>query len=92
MDKYALIEFGTNDKIGAVIIKGGNKICLSQRDAHVYWYPDNLTQEEIICEINDLKEHYENVGIFTPLPQSMNIKTLISAVSQIDRSESEVSA
>lgn len=39
--------------------------------ARTYWYPDNLTQEEIRCEIRDLMVFYKNVAIMLPLPESM---------------------
>lgn len=93
--KFALIEFGNNNKTGWVIVKGGDNVCLSTKEAHTYWYPDNITQEEAECEVQDLIEHYENVAIFVPLPEGINIKILKRfepVASQVNRSKSEVSA
>ena len=56
--KFALIEFGENEKTGYVIIKGGDNTCLEPMKAHVYWYPENITNEEANQEVNDLIEHY----------------------------------
>lgn len=93
--KFALIEFGSNNKTGWVIIKGGDNVCLHVKEAHTYWYPDDITQKEAECEVQDLMEHYENVAIFVPLPKGIDIKILKQfepAASQVNRSESEVSA
>ena len=67
----AIIEFGDNEKTGYAFVKGGDAICADRTLARTYWYPDDLTQEEIDCEINDLKEFYDNVAILLPLPESM---------------------
>lgn len=75
--KFALVEFGeSDDKTGYVIVKGGYDICKEPTKAHTYWYPDNITNEEAQCEINDLMEHYENVAIVVPLPEHIDMEIL----------------
>ena len=65
--KFALIEFGEREKTGYWFLKGGDEICKNPTLAHTYWYPDDITQEEIDTEIRDLAEHYENVAILLPI-------------------------
>lgn len=87
--KFALIEFGENEKSGYVIIKGGDAICAEPMKAHAYWYPEDITNEEAIQEVNDLIDHYENVAILVPLLEHINVDIL----THLDRrSGSEVSA
>ena len=74
--KFALIEFGKNEKTGYVIIKGNNNTCLELMKAHVYWYPEDITNKEANQEVNDLIEHYENVAILVPLLEHIDIEIL----------------
>ena len=76
MDKFALIEIGDNDKTGYWFLKGGDEICKNPTLAHTYWYPDDITQEEINTEIKDLAEHYENVAILLPTPAQLQFEVL----------------
>lgn len=78
--KFALIEFGENDKTGYYFIKGGDLECRDRTLARTYWYPDNMSIEDIKCEINDLKEFYDNVAIILPLPDAMKDKVDITNV------------
>lgn len=71
---FALVEFGDNDKTGYAFVQGGDAECMDRTLARTYWYPDNLTQEEIRCEIRDLMVFYKNVAIMLPLPESMEDK------------------
>lgn len=88
--KFALVEFGNNDKTGYVIVKGGFDVCKDRTLARTYWYPDDITQEEAQQEINDLMEFYENVGILVPLPDGISIEILNRVeLSSTDR-EAEV--
>ena len=76
MDKFALIEIGDNNKTGYWFLKGGDEICKNPTLAHTYWYPDNITQEEINQEILDLAEHYKNVAILLPIPDQLQFEVL----------------
>lgn len=76
MDKFALIEIGNNDKTGYWFLKGGDEICKNPTLAHTYWYPDDITQEEIDTEIKDLAEHYENVAILLPVSAQLQFEVL----------------
>lgn len=78
--KFALVEFGENDKTGYYFVKGGDWECRDQTLARTYWYPDNMTVEDIKCEINDLKEFYDNVAIMLPLPDAMKDRVDITNV------------
>lgn len=71
--KFAIIDFGDNEKTGYVIIKGGSEICLNWHKAHVYYYPDDITNEEAQQEVEDLIEHYDNVAINVPLLEHLKI-------------------
>ena len=86
--KFALIEFGDAEKTGYWFLKGGDKICKNPTLAHTYWYPDDITQEEVECEINDLAEHYKNVAVLVPLPEHLHFHVL----KPVDRPESEAAA
>lgn len=63
-------------------------MCKNPSFAHTYWYPEDITQEEAECELNDLAEHYDNVAVAVPLPEHLNFHVLNPA----KESESEVSA
>ena len=76
MDKFALIEIGDNDKTGYWFLKGGDEICKNLTLTHTYWYPDDITQEEIDTEIRDLAEHYENVAILLPISAQLQFEVL----------------
>ena len=93
--KFALVEFGECDKTGYVFIKGGDIECKNPTLAHTYWYPDDITNAEAQCEINDLVDHYDNIGILVPLPEHIN-KNILTRLEirerQMNRPDSEVSA
>ena len=74
--KFALIEFGDAEKTGYWFLKGGDEICKNPTLAHTYWYPDDITQEEINQEILDLAEHYKNVAILLPIPAQLQFEVL----------------
>lgn len=74
MDKFALIEIGENEKTGYWFLKGGDIICKDPTLAHTYWYPDDITQEEMDTEVKDLAEHYENVAILLPFSAQLQFK------------------
>lgn len=86
--KFALVEFGNEDRTGYWFLKGGDSICKDPTFAHTYWYPSDITQEEAECELRDLAEHYDNVAVLVPLPEHLNFHVLTPA----EGSESEVSA
>lgn len=76
MDKFALVEIGENEKTGYWFLKGGDMICKDPTLAHTYWYPDDITQEEIDTELKDLAEHYENVAILLPISAQLQFEVL----------------
>ena len=76
MDKFALVEIGENEKTGYWFLKGGDIICKDPTLAHTYWYPDDITQEEIGTELRDLAEHYENVAILLPISAQLQFEVL----------------
>lgn len=76
MDKFALVEIGENEKTGYWFLKGGDIICKDPTLAHTYWYPDDITQEEIDTELKDLAEHYENVAILLPISAQLQFEVL----------------
>lgn len=71
----AIIEFGDCDKEGYVFIKGGLNPDVELL-AHTYWYPDDITNEEAECEVNDLLEQYENVAIVLPILDHLHLEVL----------------
>ena len=48
---FALIEIGESEKTGYWFLQGGDWECKDPTLAHTYWYPDDITQEEINQEI-----------------------------------------
>ena len=76
MDKFALVEIGENEKTGYWFLKGGDIICKDPTLAHTYWYPDDITQEEIDTELKDLAEHYENVAVLLPISTQLQFEVL----------------
>ncbi len=73
---FALIEIGESEKTGYWFLQGGDWECRNPTLAHTYWYPDNITQEEINQEILDLAQHYKNVAIVLPFPAQLHIEVL----------------
>ena len=67
----AIIEFGDCDKTEFMLFKGSATI--QKVKAHIYWYPDDITNEEANQEILDLCEHYENVIIVLPIPAHVHL-------------------
>lgn len=73
---FALIEIGEEEKTGYWFLQGGDWECKDRTLAQTYWYPDDITQEEINQEILDLAEHYKNVAILLPFPAQLHIEVL----------------
>ena len=70
----AIIEFGDCDKTEFMLFKGQS---MTQRTmAHIYQYPEDITNEEANQEILDLCEHYENVIIVLPIPAQLQFEVL----------------
>ena len=44
---FALVEIGETDKKGYWFLQGGDWKYRDATLAHTYWYPDDITQEEI---------------------------------------------
>lgn len=79
MDKncdFVLIEIGEAEKTGYWFLQGGDFKCTDRTLAHTYWYPDDITQEEIDQEILDLAQHYKNVAILLPIPAQLQFEVL----------------
>lgn len=73
---FALVEIGEDEKTGYWFLQGGDWECKDSTLAHTYWYPDDITQEEIEQEILDLAEHYKNVAILLPTPAQLHFEVL----------------
>ena len=73
---FALVEIGEAEKTGYLFLQGGDQVYKDSTLAHTYWYPDDITQEEINQEILDLAEHYKNVAILLPTPAQLHFKVL----------------
>lgn len=73
--KTAIVEIGYTDKDEYVFVQGetipGEKML-----AHTYWYPEDITNDEINQEITDLCEHYKNVVIVLPIPAQLHLEVL----------------
>lgn len=72
----AIIEFGDCNKDSYIFIKGGMSEDGKKMRADTYWYPDDITDEEANCEVNDLLEHYGNVAIVLPIPDQLQFEVL----------------
>ena len=73
---FALIEIGEAEKTGYWFLQGEDWECKNPTLAHTYWYPDDITQEEINQEILDLAQYYKNVAIILPFPAQLHIEVL----------------
>ena len=73
---FALVEIGETEKTGYWFLQGGDWECKDPTLAPTYWYPDDITQEEINQEILDLAEHYKNVAILLPIPDQLHFEVL----------------
>lgn len=73
---FALVEIGEAEKTGYLFLQGEDQICKNSTLAHTYWYPDDITQEEINQEILDLAEHYKNIAILLPIPAQLQLEVL----------------
>ena len=74
--KFALVEFGNEDRTGYWFLKGGDMMCKNPTLAHIYCYPEDITQEEAECELRDLAEYYDNVAVSVPLPEHLSFSVL----------------
>lgn len=73
---FAIIEFGDYNKDRYKFIKGNSPNGGNKMIAHTYWYPDDITNEEANCEVNDLLEQYENVAIVLPIPAHVQLEVI----------------
>lgn len=49
-------------------------------DAHIYWYPDSITEIELIDDIKDIQEHYHGIIVQLPLPQHIRSDKVVAAI------------
>lgn len=73
--KTAIVEIGYTDKDEYVFVQG-ETVLGEKMLAHTYWYPEDITNDEINQEITDLCEHYKNVVIVLPIPAQLHLEVL----------------
>lgn len=76
--KTAVVEIGYTDKDKYVFVQG-ETVLGEKMLAHTYWYPEDITNDEINQEIMDLCEHYKNVVIVLPIPAQLHLEVLAHA-------------
>ena len=66
--EIAVIEFGDNEKIDSILIKGDSAEEIINQKAHIYYYDSDITIEEARQEVEDLMDNYKTIYILSPLP------------------------
>lgn len=67
-----------------------NKIAIIQINEHkkfddnsdCYWFPVDITETELIQEIQDLKKMYDVVQVQQPLPPHIRLEVAIAAIEK----------
>lgn len=69
--EIAIIEFGDNEKIDSILIKGDSTEEIINQKAHIYYYENDITIEEARQEIVDLMDNYKVIYVLSPLPEHL---------------------
>ena len=69
--EIAVIEFGDNEKIDSILIKGDSAEEIINQKAHIYYYDNDITIEEARQEVEDLMDNYKTIYILSPLPSHL---------------------
>ena len=78
--KLAIIQVG-NVEASNRYIKNKVKDCQEVGiEAHVYGYPTDITEIELVDEIEDLVEHYDGIIVQLPLPQHIRSSIATAAI------------
>ena len=78
--KLAIIQVG-NVEASNRYIKNKVKDCQEVGiEAHVYGYPTDITEIELVDEIEDLVEHYDGIIVQLPLPQHIRSSVATAAI------------
>lgn len=67
------------------IIQVGEAEFLEKDGVHIYIYPDNATEYELVDEIEHLVEFYDFVQVKLPLPPHIRYEVAIAAIPQEKR-------
>ena len=67
------------------IIQVGEAEFLEKDGVHIYIYPDNATEYELVDEIEHLVEFYDFVQVELPLPPHIRHKVAIAAIPKEKR-------
>ena len=67
------------------IIQVGEAKFLEKDEVHIYIYPDNATEYELVDEIEHLVEFYDFVQVELPLPPHIRHEVAIAAVPKEKR-------
>ena len=67
------------------IIQVGEAEFLEKDGVHIYIYPDNATEYELVDEIEHLVEFYDFVQVELPLPPHIRHEVAIAAVPKEKR-------
>lgn len=67
------------------IIQVGEAEFLEKDGVHIYIYPDNATEYELVDEIEHLVEFYDFVQVKLPLPPHIRHKVAIAAIPKEKR-------
>ena len=67
------------------IIQVGEAKFLEKDGVHIYIYPDNATEYELVDEIEHLVEFYDFVQVELPLPPHIRHEVAIAAVPKEKR-------
>jgi len=67
------------------IIQVGEAEFLEKDGVHIYIYPDNATEYELVDEIEHLVEFYDFVQVKLPLPPHIRHEVAIAAIPEEKR-------
>ena len=71
--------------VKTAIIQVGEAEFLEQDGVHIYIYPDNATEYELVDEIEHLVEFYDFVQLTLPLPPHIRHEVAIAAIPKEKR-------
>lgn len=81
--KLAVIQVGENEASNRYV-KNKKKDCEEVGiKCEIYWYPEDITEDELIGEIVDLQPYVDGLIVQLPLPQSINVKRVQMAIDPI---------
>lgn len=80
LPRLAVIQVGENEASNRYV-KNKKKDCEEIGiNCEIYWYPEDISEDELIGEIVDLQPYVDGLIVQLPLPQSIDVKKVQMAI------------